>query len=936
MLETVIVLSSFSVLLATTTCTAELNIPLFIEETGGVDRNVVVSSGVPLPPGRAFDPKVLRILDGEGNEIPAQFRTLARWALSTAPDEWRRDGSLRWVLVDFRANLRAFETHRFTLTDGRTQDYSSPLKVEETEQTITVTTGPACFVINRKRFNLLDVVKIDLNGDGIFGTDEECVAPGSSPGTVVEDVYGQVYSGAEGVRTVEVEESGPVRVCVVAKGVHRAAAGKGYSRGMYQYDTRLHFFADSSLVRVDHVINNCFADPIGTPTFEDHSLVLKLNIKGEVSNNPEMKDKGAFVMCRIYGVAPLDEGMQNGQSICLYQDSNGAETWQVNPGFFGPEAEKLSTFRGYRILRRIGGQEEILAQGDHARGVVEFHGERFGLVIVPRHFWQKFPKAIEVGYDGTARIGVLPREYSHPHWLQDAAGSGMECWLYFYGRGLQPPAKPEFARDNETRSQWWNLLRDRPWPHVVADTLLPDVFARCTPEHYAECGALADLGPYLPIKGGKPFSLGVHERRYFMTDYLKGNAYGWQVFGSRWEEQKGHSPSNYEPISSSDFLFNYINTGAATWLEIGRRRNLHFRDVRAFKIDDDKRFSYRSWAEFRANAECEDFCGRETKMPRDEEAQKYMAGLWKRESWELPNPEHNNLDELYDLYCLFGDMRALEGMTSVAAVGGAYVGMPGTKVSIHRASGWCLRSILRYYELTGDRASLNYITNALDNCWAMVRREGYRHVSKISYDNAWFYNVFGRAIVLAYYVTGDERMRDLAIGMTQNRTTKGQHPTLNAFSYDQTGDKRYYSEMADKYAKLGGYFPACDGYLWAKSRPDQIPPAAVGDLAASSTSGGEVILTWTAPGDDDRKGTATIYQIKWAELPIVELAEKNTECSFWAAENVAGEPKPGRTGTREKFVLNGLKAGTYYFALKTRDEYNNESPLSNCAKVEVR
>ncbi|MGQ9662994.1 MAG: exo-rhamnogalacturonan lyase family protein, partial [Kiritimatiellia bacterium] len=876
---------------------AEFAIPLLVEETGGVDRTIVVSSGVPLRPGQLHDVNRLRVLDAEGKEIPAQFRVLARWALPTAAEEWRRDGSLRWVLVDFRANLKAFETHAFTLTDGRSTNYNSRLKVEETDELITVTTGPARFVINRKRFNLFDMVAIDLNGDGVFTAEEECVIFGKSPGSVVEDTYGQIYVGSAGVKEVKIEEAGPIRVCVVAKGVHRAPGGKGYSRGMYQYDTRLHFFAESSVVRVDHVINNCFPDPIGTPTFEDHSLVLRMNIEGDVSNNPELKDRGPFVMGRICGVAPLDEAMQEGESLCLYQDSNGAETWQVNPGFFGPETGKLSTFRGYRILRRTTKGEEILAQGDHARGVVEFQGKRFGLVIVPRHFWQKFPKAIEVGYDGTVRIGILPREHSHPHWLQDAAGSGQELWLYFYARGLQPPAVSEFARDNETRSQWWNLLRDRPWPHVVADALLPDVFVRCPPEHYAACGALADIGPYLPIKGGRPFSLAVNERRYFTTDYLKGNAYGWQVFGSRWEEQKGHSPANYEPISSSDYLFNYINTGAASWLELGRRRNMHFRDVRSYKIDDDKRFSYRSWAEFRDNAECEDFCGRAPRMPPDEEAKKYAAGFWPRESWELPNPEHNNLDELYDLYCLFGDTRALEGMVSVAAVGGAYVGMPGGRVNIHRASGWCLRSVLRYYELTADRAALNYITNALDNCWAMVRREGYRHVPKINYDNTWFYNVFGRAIVLAYYVTADERIRDLAIGMTQNRTSKLQHPTLNAFCYDQTGDKRYYSELAENYARLGGYFPACDGYLWAKPRPDQIPPGAVTDLKAT-ISNGDIVLTWTAPGDDDRKGTAAVYQLKWAELPIVELAEKSDQCSFWAAENLPGEPKPAPAGTR--------------------------------------
>jgi len=907
---------------------AQLAVELTVEDYAGSGGRECVTSGVPLLPGQVKDARTLRLLDEKGREVVAQFRPLARW--------WRRDDSLRWVLVDFIAGVGRFQKRTFTLTDGRTKEYDTPLKVVQTDDAITVTTGPAEFVINRKKFNLFDRVRIDLNGDGKYAADEECVSPGRSPGSVVEDTYGQLYSAAEGVRKVVVEEAGPVRVCIVAKGVHRAPDGKGYSRGMYQYDTRLHFYAGKSLVKVDHVINNCFAAPVGTPTFEDHSLVVKLNMKGEVSNNPAMKDKGAFVMYRIYGVAPLDDGLKPGQSVCLYQDSNGSETWRVNPGVFGPGHTKLSTFRGYRILRREKGKETVVTQGDQARGVVEFHGVRFGLVIVPRYFWQKFPKAIEVGYDGTARIAVLPREYSAVHWIQDAAGAGQELWLYFYGRKLEAPAKPQYPRDAQTRSQWWQLLRDRPWPHVIADALIPGWFALCTREHYAACGALADLGPYLPVRGGAAFPVAITERRYFMTDYQKGNAYGWQVFGSRWEEAKGHSPANYEPIGSSDYLFRYINTRHPSWFDFGRRRDMQFRDCRAFKIDDgDRRFSYKTWRAFRANAECEDYCSRGRSFPKDAEAKKYSKGYWRRTGWYLPNPAHNCLDELYDLYCLFGDMRALEGMRSVAAVGGAYVGMPDRKVGIHRATGWCFRSLLRYYELTGDRKALPLVGRAMDNAWAMVRRENYRHMPRINYDNTWFYNVFGRAIILAYLTTGDERMRDLAIGMTQMRTTKGKHPALNSFCWEQTGQQKYRSDVPQKYARLGGYFLSCDGYRWAKPRPDKVAPAAVKDIAAVGGAG-QATLTWTAPGDDGKDGTAAVYQVKWSDLPIVESADHASKCNFWAAENLPDEPTPRKAGSRETYVVKGLKPGTYYFALKTRDELNNESAMSNVVKVDVK
>jgi hypothetical protein len=223
----------------------------------------------------------------------------------------------------------------------------------------------------------------------------------------------------------------------------------------------------------------------------------------------------------------------------------------------------------------------------------------------------------------------------------------------------------------------------------------------------------------------------------------------------------------------------------------------------------------------------------------------------------------------------------------------------------------------------------------MDNCWNMIRRQAYRHTPRIDYKSTWFYNVYGRAVILAYKATGDERMRDVAIGMTQNRTTKSAHPSLNAFCYDQTGDEKYFSSVAPKYARLGGYFPASDAFLWATERPDRRAPAAVKDMKGSGGAG-EATLTWTAPGDDGKKGRASVYQVKWSDLPIVELSQTAEQGSFWAAENASGEPHPANGGKKESFVVKGLEPGSYHFALKTRDEVNNESPISNVVKVDVR
>ena len=52
-----------------------------------------VSRGVPLEAGAVTDSSELHVLGPDGQEVPSQYRVLARW--------WKKDNSIRWVLVDF-------------------------------------------------------------------------------------------------------------------------------------------------------------------------------------------------------------------------------------------------------------------------------------------------------------------------------------------------------------------------------------------------------------------------------------------------------------------------------------------------------------------------------------------------------------------------------------------------------------------------------------------------------------------------------------------------------------------------------------------------------------------------------------------------------------------------------------------------------------------
>lgn len=894
------------------TALAEVKIPLVVQENGGSDRaDTLITSGVPLLPGQVSDLAKLALLDDAGKPVVCQFRDLARW---------RADKSVRWVLLDFKGGAQAWGTRNYTLTDAGGTPTESPLKVVATDDAVVVVTGPAQFTISRKRFNLFDRVRLDINGDGQFAEDEEVVSPSAESGSVVTDTFGLKYFSGEGTTEVAVEESGPVRVCVVARGTHKARDGKGYSLGMYGFEIRVHFIAGLNTVKLDALITNNGPKPNGSPTFEDYSLVSKLNLghSGRAA--------------RIYGMAPVNISVADGETAEIYQDSVGSENWKGSPGINGPKPGDLSSFRGYRIIHKAGGKEEVLHQGDSARGITGFGDGNFGVVILPNYFWQLFPKAVEMAGDGTIRVGILPQEYKAVHWIEDASAAGQVVWMHFYAT----KQKPQFY-----------AVEGRPEPHVIDDTFRDRMLVRASNEHNAACGALADVGPYLPIRPGRPsdekldsqisvftgdFPLEVTERRYMMTDYLKGNAFGWQVFGCRWEEYAGHSPWNYEPIGSSYFLYNYLNTGGLRMLEFGLRRFKHFRDVRAYKIDGTDLWSAKDWGTFRSSNVAEDWCSRSGQWPKGEEQQKYSAGRYGRAGWFGPNPEHANLDDLYDLYCLTGDSRAYEGMRNIAAYGGAFA---ATRSHVGRDTGWALRAVARYYDFTGDKNALGYLNGGIDQFWAVARAN--RSAAMVKYDNNWFMDVYSRAAVIAFNTTGDERLRDLLIGLSRGRLDKKSGwPTMMGFCWDQTGLPVYANQKWQSYARLGGYFPACAGYLWGKSRPDTAAPDAVKDLAAKALGNGDVELSWTASGDDGSQGTAAVYQVKYDDQPIVEEAGGGKESNFWAANNVADEPKPAAAGSKQTFVVKGLKAGTVHLAMKTRDEVNNESPISNVVSVEVK
>jgi hypothetical protein len=92
---------------------------------------------------------------------------------------------------------------------------------------------------------------------------------------------------------------------------------------------------------------------------------------------------------------------------------------------------------------------------------------------------------------------------------------------------------------------------------------------------------------------------------------------------------------------------------------------------------------------------------------------------------------------------------------------------------------------------------------------------------------------------------------------------------------------------------------------------------------AQGAGADSVMLQWTAPGDDDAIGTATVFHMRMSTAPI--------SAGNWnSAASVPGMPAPLIAGTRQSVVVRNLSRDTtYFFAIRAEDDNGNLAVISN-------
>ena len=226
-------------------------VELTVEEPTGVDRSGwPVTSGIPLARGELTNAGDAALFTSGGREVPLQTEALSRWP----------DGSVRWLLLDFQVDLKAGEKKSLTLRYGpgtKRSAVANPLRVTRYfivpprgRSDVEINTGVLRLKLSSNQFRLLDAVWLDRDGDGGF-SDDERVTSADGSGIVLRTPDGKSFRADLAEARITVEQSGPLRACVVIEGKHAEKDGE-----MFRYIVRIHAFRGKPFVRFYYTFVN--------------------------------------------------------------------------------------------------------------------------------------------------------------------------------------------------------------------------------------------------------------------------------------------------------------------------------------------------------------------------------------------------------------------------------------------------------------------------------------------------------------------------------------------------------------------------------------------------------------------------------------------------------------------------------------------------------
>lgn len=593
-----------------------LRLPIHVTEPAQAERRwAPVSGGIPLARGALTDAALdgLALLDDEARPVRSFQRpvVLGRW----------NDGSVKWLLLDFMADVPAGATARFTLCSVAGHVPPEGIELEERDDAFVVDTGALRAEIPRGRGGLLGRVWLDANGDGAFD-DDELAAPAPTelfidlddtpPGPRDEGVrdhpdvrsFGMEggnwlresraetstrYLASAGAREVTVFRRGATHTVLRVEGWHRSEAGRDFGR----YTVYLHLHHGSSRIRLSHTWIMT-GDP-------ERDFVRRMGITMPTRGASRWAVGGAFEregepVTFVDGEPPYVPRTKGPSDV-----HQGALGGRVGVSSIGADRyyHDVPLDRDTRVPYRVRVDGEVLHEGFGASGWLDVSGT-VGLAAGVRDFWREHPK--EVAWAGGAmtvylwpddgdRALDLRRRYPEARGAAselgraarrefDPVGSAVglakttDVWLYFHPGDHASAAVDDVARGSDAPL--------RPFvsaAHNVATGVLGPMHAR--DETHARAERYLELTLAWPLRSAQEFGWhgwldhGDHLIEYESSHWELDVSPNWGVY-SNW----GYAGWMQEAYRLGPALMvEYLRTGRDAYFREADVWLRHHRDV---------------------------------------------------------------------------------------------------------------------------------------------------------------------------------------------------------------------------------------------------------------------------------------------------------------------------------------------------------------------
>jgi hypothetical protein len=497
-----------------------------------------VTVGIPFPRGVLADIRALELRD-RGQPVPLQAQPLERWI----------DGSIRWALLDFRANLVHGKGACCELGVGESHNEGPGEHTaggfDGNEMTLdagawTLRVGPP------PDFSLRVWPK---DGDG---------SPLANAVVEIRDDADRLWPLE--VESVVLEEPGSLRSRLA---VH-ARARCPRSRRELNVIVRADVFPGLPIVRCEVTIGNPerARHPRGIWELGD-SGSIRLRNAAFCLRLPRASSAVSVQCSTDPGAPPEDCGRQ----LELYQDSSGRPNWQSS-NHVNSQGEVRTRFRGFRL-----NSSNVERKGLTATPVAIVSTDAAEVALAVPEFWQNFPKALEASGSGIT-FRFFPHQFSDVHEIQGG---------------------------EQKTHRFWLAIGQDPITETPLDWCRNPLVAAAEPEWYCAAEALPFLTPATEVGADDP-------RARLATQAIDGeysferqrdviDEYGWRNFGDVYANHEAVGRSSAGPLVShynnqydtvAGLAGQFMMTGDRRWWGLMDELARHVVDIDIYRTTRDK------------------------------------------------------------------------------------------------------------------------------------------------------------------------------------------------------------------------------------------------------------------------------------------------------------------------------------------------------------